>query len=53
MLIALPAALVFLLMSFALPETRGRRLAARGPDVAANQLRASSNPTLLKNGQRH
>ena len=53
MLIALPAALVFLFMSFMLPETRGRRLAAWGHDAASDRPHASSNETLLQNGHRH
>lgn len=48
MLIALPAAIVFIVVSFMLPETRGRRstAGAGGPE------QAMPDDTLLKTGQR-
>ncbi|HEY1610333.1 MAG TPA: hypothetical protein VGG24_13790, partial [Paraburkholderia sp.] len=52
MLIALPAALVFLLMSFALPETRGRGAAARGHAAEPDGPRGASDKMLLQNSQR-
>ncbi|WP_250508331.1 MULTISPECIES: MFS transporter [unclassified Caballeronia] len=48
MLIALPAAVVFIVVSFVLPETRGRRLTAG----AVEPERAKRDTPLLKNGQR-
>ncbi|MDR5823611.1 MFS transporter [Caballeronia sp. LZ043] len=49
MLIALPAAIVFIGVSFVLPETRGRRLTA---GVAAPEPATRDDDSLLKNGQR-
>lgn len=59
MLIALPAALIFFIVSFVLPETRGRRLTA-GANAASAQGRADeshesheSQEGLLQSGHGH
>ncbi|WP_082992030.1 MFS transporter [Paraburkholderia tropica] len=52
MLIALPAAVIFLLMSLVLPETRGNGRTARALDDAQERPRATHDETLLHNGQR-
>jgi SHS family lactate transporter-like MFS transporter len=52
MLIALPAALIFIVASFVLPETRGRRLTASADAAVASASASASDETLLKNSQR-
>ncbi len=52
MLIALPAAAIFIVLSFVLPETRGRRLTASASETVARGNSLASDETLLKNGQR-
>lgn len=53
MLIALPAATVFLILSFALPETRGRRLTAGAEAAASNSKPIANDGSLSHIGHRH
>lgn len=53
MLIALPAAAIFFIVSFVLPETRGRRLTVSADAPAANGRAVAGDETLLHNGHCH
>ncbi|GAB5097873.1 hypothetical protein YK56LOC_35890 [Caballeronia sp. HLA56] len=52
MLIALPAATAFILLSFVLPETRGRRLTAAAEAAASKSASPGSDDAWLNNSQR-
>jgi MFS family permease len=52
MLVALPAAAIFFIISFLLPETRGRRLTA-GANASADGTKVEGDDSLARNGNSH